>query len=193
MPVLVVYASKHGATGEIAERIAQTLAAAGQQAQVRPVSAAGDLAGYDAFVVGSAVYLGHWQKEAVEFVRRNRAVLAGRPVWLFSSGPLGTGPADAQGQDLTAAAEPREIGEFRQAIAPRGHQVFFGVLDPGRLGLGERALRKLPAGRALLPEGDFRDWAQIQAWASGIARDSALGAGGAGSARTADGQHDARL
>src|ERR1035437_1878635 len=90
MAVLVTYASKHDATQEIAERIAQTLAAAGKQAQVRPVSAAGDLAGYGAFVIGSAVYMGHWQKEAVEFVRRNRAVLAGRPVWLFSSGPLGT-------------------------------------------------------------------------------------------------------
>jgi menaquinone-dependent protoporphyrinogen oxidase len=166
MPVLVVYASKHGATREIAERVAQTMAAIGQQAQARPVTAAGDLTGYDAFVVGSAVYMGHWQKEAAEFVRRNRAVLAGRPVWLFSSGPLGTEPADAQGRDLT--------------IHPRGHRVFFGVLAPGRLGLGERAIRKLPAGRALLPEGDFRDWAQIEAWARDIARDPALGTGGAG-------------
>jgi menaquinone-dependent protoporphyrinogen oxidase len=177
MSVLVAYASKHGATLEIAERIAATVAAAGQQVQARPVSAAGDLASYDAFVIGSAVYMGHWQKEAAEFVRRNRAVLAGRPVWLFSSGPLGTEPTDAQGRDLTAAAEPAEIAEFREAIAPRGHRVFFGVLDPGRLGLGERALRKLPAARAILPEGDFRDWAQIEAWASGIAHDPALGTG----------------
>ena len=76
MPVLVAYASKHGATREIAERIAQTLTAAGQQAQACPVTAAGDLTGYGGFVVGSAVYMGHWQKEAAEFVRRNRAVLA---------------------------------------------------------------------------------------------------------------------
>ncbi|HCU96793.1 MAG TPA: protoporphyrinogen oxidase [Actinobacteria bacterium] len=188
MLVLVAYASRHGATQEIAERIAQTLVASGQQVQVHPASAAGDLAGYGAFVIGSAVYMGHWQKEAVEFVRRNRAVLAGRPVWLFSSGPLGTEPTDAQGQDLAAAAEPKEIAEFGEAIAPRGHRVFFGVLDPGRLGLGERALRKLPAARAILPEGDFRDWAQIEAWASGIARDLALGSEPAGSALGAEEQ-----
>lgn len=180
MPVLVVYASKHGATREIAERIAQTMTAAGQQAQARPVTAVGDLTGYDAFVVGSAVYMGHWQKEAAEFVRRHRAVLAGHPVWLFSSGPLGTEPADAQGRDLTAAAEPRELAEFTAAIHPRGHRVFLGALDPGRLGLGERALRKLPAARAIMPEGDFRDWAQIEAWARGIAGDPALGSAGAG-------------
>jgi Flavodoxin domain len=103
-----------------------------------------------------------WQSEAREFVRRNRAVLASRPVWLFSSGPLGTEPTDAQGRDLTVAAEPKELAEFTEVIHPRGHRVFFGVLDPGRLGLGERAIRNLPTVRALLPEGDFRDWAQIE-------------------------------
>ncbi len=101
-------------------------------------------------------------------------------MWLFSSGPLGTEPVDARGRDLTVAAEPKELAEFTQAIHPRGHRVFFGALDPGRLGLGERALRKLPAARAIMPEGDFRDWAQIEAWAAGIARDSALGTGAAG-------------
>ncbi len=180
MAVLVAYASKHGATREIAERVAQTISAAGQQVQARPVAAAGDLAGYDAFVAGSAVYMGHWQKEAAEFVRRHRAVLAGRPVWLFSSGPLATEPTGAQGRGLAAAAEPRELAELTGAIHPRGHRVFFGVLDPGRLGLGERAIRKPPAGRAIMPEGDFRDWAQIQAWARGIAGDPALGSEGAG-------------
>jgi hypothetical protein len=30
--------------------------------------------------------------------------------------------------------------------------------------------RKMPAGRALLPEGDFRDWNDIEASAIGIAR-----------------------
>jgi len=193
MAVLVVYASKHGATREIAERVAQTMAAAGHRAQACPVTAVGNLTGYDAFVVGSAVYMGHWQKEATEFVRRNRAVLAGHPVWLFSSGPLGTEPTDAQSRDLTVTAEPKELAELTEAIHPRGHRVFFGALDPGRLGLGERAIRKLPAARAIMPEGDFRDWAQIEAWARSIAADPTLGTQGAsGSAQEADGHHDAR-
>jgi flavodoxin len=90
MSVLVVYASKHGATKGIAERIAETLTAAGQEAEARPVRAAGELAGHEAVVVGSAVYMRHWMEEACEFVRRNRTPLADRPVWLFSSGPLGS-------------------------------------------------------------------------------------------------------
>ena len=167
--ILVAYASKHGATREIAERIAETLTAAGQQAEARPVGAPGDLAGYDAFVIGSAAYLGHWLKEAAGFVRGNRAVLVSRPLWLFSSGPLGTEATDAQGRDLRAAAEPSEIAELRQAVQPREHRVFFGALDPSTLRGRDRLIRRLPAGRALLPEGDFRDWAEIQAWATKIA------------------------
>jgi menaquinone-dependent protoporphyrinogen oxidase len=168
MRILVAYASQHGATQGIAERIAEQLTAAGVDATAQPVSAAGDLARYDAFVIGSAAYIGHWQKEATEFARRNQAVLAKRPTWLFSSGPLGTEPTDAQGRDQREA-EPNEIAELREAIHPRDHRVFFGALDPRKLGFRDRAIRTLPAGRALLPEGDFRDWADIEAWAGGIA------------------------
>ena len=133
-----------------------------------------DVMSYEAFVIGSAVYSGHWQKEASTFVQRNRAVLARRPVWLFSSGPLGTEAADAKGQDLKVAAKPKEIAEFEDAIGPKGHCVFFGALDPGKLSFSERAIRKLPAARSMLPEGDFRDWTEIDSWASSIARDLAV-------------------
>ena len=54
---------------------------------------------------------------------------------LFSSGPLGTEAEDAKGRDLRSVTEPREIPEFTQAIHPRGHRVFFGALDPGKLTL----------------------------------------------------------
>ena len=129
-----------------------------------------DLSGYSAFVIGSAAYLGHWLKDATAFVRRNQAVLAMKPVWLFSSGPLGTEPTDAQGRDKRGATEPKEFAEVKETIKPMGSRVFFGALDPGTLGFRDRALRTLPAGRALLPEGDFRDWPDIDAWAKGIAR-----------------------
>ncbi len=177
MSVLVAYATKYGATGEIAERIAGRLRASGLDAEAQPVGAAGDLSGYEAFVIGSAAYMGRWLKEAAGFVRRNRAALAGRPVWLFSSGPLGTEATDAQGRDLRELAEPKEFAEFREAIGPRGTRVFFGALDPGRLGLRDRLVRAMPAGRALLPEGDFRDWQAIEAWAGQIADELATRAG----------------
>jgi menaquinone-dependent protoporphyrinogen oxidase len=171
MTILIVYASKHGATRRIAERIAATLTAGGQPADTRPVENAGDLAGYDAFVIGAATYYGRWLKPAAEFVRAHQALLAGRPVWLFSSGPLGTETTDAQGRDLREAALPKELRELHAATQARGHRVFFGALDPDDLTLAERTVRRLPAGRGLLPEGDFRDWDDIDAWAGEIARE----------------------
>lgn len=171
MTVLVVYASKHGATREIAERIAATLTAAGQPGDARPSENAGDLTGYDAFVIGASAYYGHWLKPATEFIRAHKALLADRPVWLFSSGPLGTETIDAQGHDLQEAALPKEFAELREMIQSRGDRVFFGALDPEGLTLPERTVRRMPAGRALLPEGDFRDWQDIDAWAGSIARE----------------------
>ena len=171
MSILVVYASKHGSTGEIAQRIAQSLRAAGQHADARPVQEVGNLGGYEGFVVGSAVYSTHWLKDAATFVRRNRDLLAQKPVWLFSSGPLGTEAIDAKGVDLRRAAEPKELSELQQAIHPREHRVFFGALYPGRLSYAEWLLRKLPAAQVMLPEGDFRDWDEIQQWAQGIAQE----------------------
>jgi menaquinone-dependent protoporphyrinogen oxidase len=173
MSILVAYASKYGATRGIAQRIAEKLRAAGQETEARPVKAAGDLTGYEAVVIGSAIYYGSWLKEAMEFVRRNRAVLAARPVWLFSSGPLGTSATDAQGHDLRRAAEPKELAELRAAINPRDHRVFFGALNRSKMGLKDRMLTSLPAARALFLEGDFRDWKDIEAWAESIAHELA--------------------
>ena len=99
MNVLVAYASRYGATRTIAERLADRLRAAGLEAEAQPVTAASDLSGCGAFVIGSAAYLGHWLSDATDFVRRNQAVIATKPVWLFSSGPLGVEPTDAQGRD----------------------------------------------------------------------------------------------
>jgi len=165
MKAIVVYASKYGSTKRIAEFIAEKLQQLGVQAEARPADDVHNPGDYDAIVVGSAVYMTHWLKEATEFVQRNRAVLANWPVWLFSSGPL---DSDASVND--PKLEPKEIAELREAINPRDHRVFFGALDAGKLGFAHQMMRKLPAARAMLPEGDFRNWNDIEAWASSIAR-----------------------
>jgi menaquinone-dependent protoporphyrinogen oxidase len=165
--VLVAYASRMGSTGEIAQRIAERLRAAGHETRVELVIDVpwADVAAYDAFVVGSAVYIGRWQKEAVQFVQGNRAVLADRPTWLFSSGPLGSEPTDAKGRDKREGALlAEELETLTEAVRPRDHRVFPGVLNPDRLSLGPRLMRLMPAGRKLLEEGDFRDWSDIEAW-----------------------------
>ncbi len=172
MQVLVAYASRYGATQGIAERIADALRKQGLTAAVEAAGQAGDPAGYDAAVIGSAAYFFHWMKPATQFVRRNSRALANRPVWFFSSGPLGTKSRDDQGRDLCEILEPKEIAEFKGTVAYREHRVFFGAMDAGKLGFWHRLIYKMPANRdgALFPQGDFRNWAEIDAWAGRIAQ-----------------------
>lgn len=171
MNVLVAYATRHGSTAGIAERLAATLRAEGLSAEARPVAEVRDLAPYHAVVLGGAAYMFHWLKEATRFAKRHRAELQQRPVWLFSSGPLGTELVDEQGNDVLDATQPKEFPELVSLLQPRGEQVFFGAWDPAAppVGLGERVVRLMPAARTALPAGDFRDWAAIDAWATEIA------------------------
>ncbi len=168
MQVIVVHASKCGSTREIAEFLAKKMTQEGLTAEACGVEADPNLADYNAVVVGSAVYMGHWMPEAVDFVRRNRTVLAARPVWIFSSGPLQLAPGKPSLDDPKLV--PVEVPELLEAVHPREHRIFFGALDPAKLAFKHRALRKLPAARAILPEGDFRNWDDIEAWANAIAR-----------------------
>ena len=173
MSILVTYATRHGSTRGIAERIAERLCTHGLDAEVRPAAEVRDASRYDAFVVGGAAYMFHWLKDATTFVKRNRALLAQRPTWLFSSGPVGTDTVDKQGRAVLEATIPKEFPELVAAIHPRGETVFFGAMDPAAkpVGLAERFVSLMPAAKDALPKGDFRDWPAIDAWADTIAQD----------------------
>ena len=159
--ILVTYASQYGATREIAEKIGQGLRQAGLSADVLPVNSVRDLTPYVAVILGSAVYVGKWQKEAERFLQANAAALATRPVWLFSSGPTGEGDPVAllDGWRLPAALQP-----VADRIRPRDVAVFHGCINPDKVNFIERtavkALKK--------PFGDFRDWGAIAAWTNTI-------------------------
>ena len=157
MKVLVTAASKHGATGEIATAIGRALAEQTIDVDVTPIEDTPGIDEYDAVVLGSAVYVGHWLKSATEFVEDHAAELAERPVWLFSSGPVGEPP--------TPVYEPVDAADMVTVAAAREHRVFPGRLDRSQLGFAERAI--VTALHA--PEGDYRDWRQIHDWATGIA------------------------
>ena len=172
MTVLVAYASRHGSTRGIAERIADRLQHDGVDALALPARDVRNVSDHEAFVVGSAAYMNRWLDDARSFVRRNHSILASHPVWLFSSGPVGTDLVDAKGRDVMVASEPKEFVEFGAMIHPRDQRVFFGALDPDAppIGLAERLARHLPAvARDAIPSGDFRDWEAIDAWADQIA------------------------
>jgi menaquinone-dependent protoporphyrinogen oxidase len=164
--VLVTAASRHGATHEIADAIASGLVRRDIEAEVQHAEQLSGLDGYDAFVIGSAVYVGRWLAPARDLVEAHADVLTARPVWLFSSGPLG--PPEA----LKPEGDPVDADDVIEAAGALAHRVFAGRLDRSLLGLGEKAV--VIAVRA--PEGDFRDWEAIDAFAAEIAQQLSTGA-----------------
>lgn len=164
MRVLVAHASRLGSTREIAERVAATIGRRGIETRTAAVSEPIDPAEYDAVVIGSAVYAGHWMTEAVEFVRRHREALGGRPVWLFSSGPVGATATKYP------PVVPPEIAELEHLVGARGHRTFAGALDRSAIDAAGFGLAMRFIAKRLVPEGDYRDWEDIDAWAEAIAR-----------------------
>lgn len=162
MTVLVTAATKHGATGEIAQAIGAALTERGVPAVVLPPEDVRDIGAYDAVVLGSAVYMGHWQPEAMALVDRGAAAWAGRPVWLFSSGPVGD-----PNRSLTKqmGADPVDLPKVRAATGARDHRVFAGKLERKNLAFRQRMALSLFRGM----QGDFRDWDAIRAWSADIA------------------------
>jgi menaquinone-dependent protoporphyrinogen oxidase len=157
MKVLVSAASKYGATSEIAQVVADVLAAKGLEVTVVPPARAGAIEEFDAVVLGSAVYMGQWMKPARELVERSAATLAARPVWLFSSGPVG--------EPAKPADNPVDVTQILQATKARDHQIFTGKLVKKHLSFPDRAI----ASAIRAQEGDFRNWDNIRAWATSIA------------------------
>lgn len=157
MKILVTVASRHGATDEIGERIAQRLRGHGHDVVNMPPQDVAELAPYDAVILGSAVYMGHWIPAAADFAERHRIASWNRPVWLFSSGPLGDPPAPV--------GDPPEVAPLAERVNAREHRTFAGELEDGVLGLKERVIVRL----VKAPYGDFRDWNAIDAWADVIA------------------------
>jgi menaquinone-dependent protoporphyrinogen oxidase len=158
MKVLVTAATRHGATGEIAQAIGEALRDQGLDPTVIEPEQVDTVDGYDAVVLGSAVYAGHWLKPARQLVDRCAGALAERPVWLFSSGPVGDPPKPEE--------DPVDVAEVLAATRAREHRVFAGRLVRKRLSFPEKAI----VSALRVPDGDFRDWAGVTSWAAGIAK-----------------------
>lgn len=157
MKVLVIAASKHGATTEIADAITGTMLASGIDATHQPPGEVNDISGYDAVVIGSAIYNGRWLEPVRRLIERQHAALKARPVWLFSSGPVG--------DPLAPTEESKDGARLCRELNARQHVVFAGKLTASDLSWVERTI----AGMLKSPYGDFRDWDAIRAWAQGIA------------------------
>jgi menaquinone-dependent protoporphyrinogen oxidase len=160
--ILVTAASQQGATREIAEAIGRRLRAQGLTATVATPDEIADVASYDAFVIGSAIYMGHWLEPATSFVHRFAPALSQRPVWLFSSGPVGD-PSRKLVQKMTA--DPVELPELLALTKAREHRLHAGKLSGEGLPGAQRISLLIFRGI----EGDWRDWTAVDLWADEIA------------------------
>ncbi len=160
--VLVAYATKYGATAEIAEKIAEVLKSKNVQAEAVEVRAVADLAPYRAIILGSGVYIGKWRKEAANFLKKHEKELTGKEVWLFSSGPTGEGDPQEVLKDWRF---PKGLQQVADRIGPRDITVFKGAMDAAKMsGMEKWVIKKIKA-----PLGDFRDWDAVSAWAVSVA------------------------
>ncbi len=163
--VLVAYASRYGSTAEIAEKIGEELRQAGLQVDVLRVKGVNEVRGYKAIIVGSAIYMGRWRKEAVKFLKNNEKLLTEQPVWLFSSGPTAKGdPIELnKGQKF-----PGRLTSVIERIKPRDVTIFHGVTDAKKLDFFTKFIITKIVRSSI---GDFRDWNTISAWAKTIAKE----------------------
>lgn len=167
MRVLVTVGSERGGTQGLGEMVAEDLRAEGFQVDLRPPRQVRRLDGYDAVVIGGALYGLRWHPDARQFVRRHEEELRSRPTWFFSSGPLDDSAA------ATVIPPVRRVAELMRRVGARGHATFGGRLAPDARGFPASAMAKRRA-------GDWRDPAQVERWARDVA--AQLRAAQAGSA-----------
>ena len=157
--VLVAYGSKHGSTAEIAERIGERLREAGHDVDVRPARSVDDLGPYDAVVLGGAVYMARWNRDARRLLKRQRRQLAERDVWLFSSGPVGE---DQPGTERWS--RPKFVEKMMPRVGAHEHIVFGGRVPTDPRSFAARAMaRNTPPDLQ-----DRRDWQAIDNWGKWI-------------------------
>ena len=161
MRVLVAYATKNGATAGIAQAIGEELGRMGLQADVRLAKEAPDVRGYDAVILGSAVYIGRWRKEALRFASRNAAELRKKPLWLFESGPT-----DATA-DTGKAVHAKAAAQLASEIGARQHVIFGGCLRPEDVGGFTRKMIE-KSGDSQKTFGDWRNFERIREWARSV-------------------------
>ncbi len=159
--ILVAYASRHGATAEIAEAIANELRQPTTIVDLKSLDEIETLLPYDKIVLGSAVYIGQWLKDFVRFLEANASTLSEKETWLFSSGPTGEGdPVEL----MKGFLMPDNAKETVEQIGPKEVVLFHGELDMKKLNFVDKTIvRGVKA-----PVGDFRDWDMIKDWARKI-------------------------
>jgi menaquinone-dependent protoporphyrinogen oxidase len=157
--ILVAYATKLEATIDVAQTIGETIAQNGFKVDVKHVKHVTDITAYDGVVLGSAIRMGQWLPEAVEFAKRHQDYLDKVPVAIFTVHILNLGDDPESQKERMAYTAP-----VMKMLTPKAEAFFAGKIDPAQLSFFERLLFKAVKS----PAGDFRDWDRIRCWATDV-------------------------
>jgi menaquinone-dependent protoporphyrinogen oxidase len=153
--ILLAYATRYGSTQEVAETIAATLREAGPEVELQPMQDVKTLDGYDAVVLGAAIYSTKWHPDAHQFLSQHQAALKQRPVAIFALGPLTTGDVPMRNSRRQL---DRELAKYPW-LKPVAVEMFVGKYDPSQLGFFDRLFSTA---------SDHRDWEAIRTWAKAL-------------------------
>jgi menaquinone-dependent protoporphyrinogen oxidase len=156
MRVLVTWGSKRGGTAGIGQMLAAALETHGINVVAAPAAEVHAVAGFDAAIVGGALYANRWHASARRFINHNAQSLRKIPTWLFSSGPLD------DSADQTVIPPTRQVAVLAERVGARGHVTFGGRLTPDAQGFPASAMAKKHS-------GDWRNPDRIRAWAAELA------------------------
>lgn len=132
MKTLIAYATKHGATRDIAAGLKKAME--GAELCDLGENPKPNLDEYDCVIIGGSLYAGMLRKEAKRFAAENAEVLQGKTLGFFL---VGLAPADG-GENYFAKNFPEELMGKAKA-----HTILQGRYDPASCGFWERQIMKL--------------------------------------------------
>ena len=161
--ILVIFAGRTGSTAEVANIINEVLASRGYSVDLKSVKEKPSVEGYRAIIMGSAIRVGGWLPEMLEFIKTNQKTLKQTPTAIFTVHMLNLGT-----DNVSQAARKAYTVPVWKMLTPAHEAFFAGKLDPEKLSFGDRLLFRIIAGEKGQKVGDFRDWDQIRNWAQSI-------------------------
>ncbi len=160
--VLITYATKYGTTREIATKLQEIIEKAGNEVSLEQAGDAANVGDYDVVILGSAIYIGRWRKDAIRFMEEHQDILAEKAFFIFSSGPTGEGDPE---ELLKGWKYPSKLEPLVKKTSPDDIVVFHGNMEMEKLsGMEKWMIKNIKAA-----VGDFRDWEIIENWGKKIA------------------------
>jgi menaquinone-dependent protoporphyrinogen oxidase len=163
--ILVTYTTRYGSTQEVAETISSTLREGDLEVDLQPMHNVKSLDPYRLVVFGAPIYIGHWSKEAHQFLSRFGDEIAQREIAIFALGPIQHDEKEWEG---VRSQLDQELKKYPW-LHPISLALFGGKYDPAKLRFPDSLLAKFPATPLHdLPASDARDWDSIRSWANGL-------------------------